>query len=79
MNLPVTCLPCQADGYECEYYKLCLARRTDPTIVGCGIPLYAHGALGYNDVTVMRSVTSECEPVSITPVPDSEPKEEAEE
>lgn len=59
MNLPVTCIPCKGQDYVCEYYNFCLARMNDPTISGCGIPLWAHGQINYDAITVMHTVRSD--------------------
>lgn len=41
---------------DCPIIKTCLARLTDKTITGCGVPLYAAGLIGREDVKVEHTV-----------------------
>ena len=36
----VKCKPTQPEKEPCPYLRYCLARLNDPSITGCGLPLY---------------------------------------
>ena len=44
---------------DCPMIHFCLARLTDPTITGCGIPLYQAGVIQKSDVRVEHTVSNE--------------------
>ena len=53
-------IPCKAkDGFECPYYKICLARRNDRTVTGCGMALYHKGLIKYDQIGVQHTVCGE--------------------
>ena len=56
-------IPCKADdGWKCPYIRTCLARLNDPSIIGCGYPLYLHGILqSKSDVYVVHRVKTDAE------------------
>lgn len=52
----VKCRPTKPDKEECPMIHTCLARLTDKTITGCGIPLWWAGAIPRTDVQVEHTV-----------------------
>lgn len=53
-------IPCRAnDGFECPYYKICIARRNDKTVTGCGMALYHNGLIKYDEIGVQHTVLRE--------------------
>lgn len=53
-------IPCKSkDGFECPYYKICLARRNDKTVTGCGVALFHNGLIKYEEIGVEHTVTKE--------------------
>ena len=53
-------IPCIADnGDKCPYIRFCLARINDPTIVGCGCPLYWNGLIDRGSIYVVHRVKQE--------------------
>ncbi len=52
----VKCKPTQPDKTDCPMLPYCLARLTDPTITGCGIPLYEAGLIKRQDIMVEHRV-----------------------
>ena len=57
-------IPCKAeDGWMCPYIKTCLARLNDPSIVGCGLPLYLNGIIkSKSDVFVVHRIKPNAKP-----------------
>lgn len=53
----VKCKPTRPDKKDCPNLPYCLARLTDPTITGCGIPLYEAGLIQRADIQVEHTVT----------------------
>lgn len=43
------------DGY-CPMILICLARLSDPTITGCGVPLWADGKISKQEIMVEHTV-----------------------
>ena len=53
-------IPCKAeDGWMCPYIKTCLARLNDPSIVGCGYPLYLNGLIRKSDILVSHRIVQD--------------------
>lgn len=52
----VKCKPTQPDKTDCPMIRYCLARLTDRTITGCGVPLYEAGLIKRNDVMVEHTI-----------------------
>lgn len=55
----VKCKPTREDKTECPMIKTCLARLTDHTITGCGVPLAYGGLIRWQDVLVEHTVRKE--------------------
>ncbi len=55
----VKCHPTKPDKTDCPMIKYCLARLTDRTITGCGIPLWAAGLIQKADIQVEHTVREE--------------------
>lgn len=43
------------DGY-CPMILICLTRLSDPTITGCGVPLWVDGKISEQDIMVEHTV-----------------------
>lgn len=56
---------CQSHDFSCPYYDVCIARRADPTIIGCGMYLFCQGYIDLNEVGVLHKVSEEKEDVKI--------------
>ena len=52
----VKCRPTTAGKDPCPMIKFCLARLTDGTITGCGVPLYEAGLIKMQDIIVEHTV-----------------------
>lgn len=52
----VKCKPTQPDKTDCPMIRYCLARLTDMTITGCGIPLWYAGVIRREDIQVEHTV-----------------------
>ncbi len=52
-------LPCKHGDLKCPLYQFCLARMNDPTICGCGMPLYQAGKIEYKDIEVCHEIVKE--------------------
>ena len=52
----VKCKPTQPDKEQCPMIRYCLARLTDGTITGCGIPLWYAGLIKREDILVEHTV-----------------------
>lgn len=52
----VKCKPTRPDKEPCPLIKYCLARLTDGTITGCGIPLWDAGVIRKEEVMVEHTV-----------------------
>lgn len=52
----VKCHPTKPDKTDCPMLPYCLARLTDRTITGCGIPLWYAGAIKYEEIRVEHTV-----------------------
>ena len=52
----VKCKPTQSDKKECPIITCCLARLTDRTITGCGIPLWYAGVIRSEQVEVEHTM-----------------------
>ena len=50
---------CQSKDYDCPYYKYCIARLADPTIIGCGMYLYCQGYISAEEIGVLHKVEKE--------------------
>jgi hypothetical protein len=48
----VKCTPTQPNKEPCPMIKTCLARLTDRTITGCGVPLFHAGLIRKEEVMV---------------------------
>ena len=46
---------------SCPTLVYCLARLSDPTITGCGMPLYEAGLIRREEILVMHTVREERE------------------
>lgn len=57
----VKCHPTQPDKSNCPMLPYCLARLSDPTITGCGMPLYEAGLIQRADIQVEHMVKMEVE------------------
>lgn len=51
----VKCKPTRENKTECPMIKTCLARLTDGTITGCGVPLWYGGLIRYDQIMVERT------------------------
>lgn len=47
---------CKDDKVECPYYDVCIARRNDRTVVGCGIYLYESGIITKEEIGVIHQI-----------------------
>lgn len=56
-------IPCKADdGWKCPYFVTCLARLNDPSIIGCGYPLWYHGIIkSKSDIFVVHRVKTDAQ------------------
>ena len=54
--MTVKCIPTRPDKQECPMLRTCLARLTDRTITGCGIPLWYAGVIRREQVEVEHTV-----------------------
>ena len=52
----VKCRATTAGKTDCPMIKTCLARLTDRTITGCGVPLYVAGLISRQEVLVEHTV-----------------------
>lgn len=52
----VKCKPTKPDKEPCPMIRYCLARLTDRTITGCGIPLWYGGLIRKEDIQVEHTV-----------------------
>ena len=57
----IKCRTTRKDKTDCPMIKTCLARLTDRTITGCGIPLWYGGLIRREDVQVEHTVSQESE------------------
>lgn len=55
----VKCLPTKEGKNPCPMIRTCLARLTDRTITGCGVPLWYAGLITRQEVTVEHTVKKE--------------------
>ncbi len=55
-SIIVKCHPTQPDKSNCPNLPYCLARLSDPTITGCGMPLYEAGLIQRADIRVEHTV-----------------------
>lgn len=55
----VKCIPSTEDKKPCPMIHTCLARLTDGTITGCGVPLAYAGLIEPSDVQVEHTVRKE--------------------
>lgn len=49
------------DGFKCPYLDFCLARLTDRSITGCGMPLYVDGLIKYEGIRMQHTINAESE------------------
>lgn len=56
MNGIVKCLPTEEGKHPCPMIKICLARLTDGTITGCGVPLAYVGLIRPQDIQVEHTI-----------------------
>ena len=59
----VKCHPTKEGKEDCPMIKYCLARLTDRTITGCGVPLYTAGLIKRDAVEVEHTIREEKENV----------------
>lgn len=52
----VKCHPTKPDKTDCPNLAYCLVRLSDPTITGCGIPLWEAGLIKRQDIMVEHRV-----------------------
>lgn len=52
----VKCKPTKPDKEPCQMIRYCIARLTDRTITGCGIPLWYGGVIRKEDIQVEHTV-----------------------
>ena len=52
----VKCHPTQPDKTDCPNLPYCLARLSDPTITGCGMPLWEAGIIRREEIVVEHTV-----------------------
>ena len=52
----VKCKPTRQDKEQCPMIRYCLARLTDRTITGCGIPLWYGGVIRREEILVEHTV-----------------------
>ena len=51
---------CEADGGQsCPMYRYCLARQTDRTIIGCGVPFWYAGFIPKEAIMVEHRIKKE--------------------
>ena len=50
---------CKTDKAECPMIQYCIARLNDPTITGCGIPLWDAGLIRKEEIMVEHTVKGE--------------------
>ena len=50
---------CRTDKVECPMIQYCIARLNDPTITGCGIPLWYGGVIRKDEIMVEHTVKGE--------------------
>ena len=55
----VKCRHTQPDKTDCPMLPYCLARLTDRTITGCGVPLWYGGVIRREDIQVEHTVRGE--------------------
>ena len=55
----VKCKATSSDKTDCPMIRTCLARLTDRTITGCGVPLAYIGVIKSQDVMVEHTVRGE--------------------
>lgn len=60
--MEVMCKSRRSDKTDCPYIRVCFARLTDPTITGCGLPLYMAGIINKSDIMVIHTVKAEENP-----------------
>ena len=61
MSAIVKCLPTKKDKKPCPMIKTCLARLTDGTITGCGVPLAYAGLIKTSDIVVEHIIRKDDE------------------
>lgn len=57
----VKCKPTKEGKMSCPMIQYCLARLTDGTITGCGIPLYEAGLIRREEIMVEHTVKGDTE------------------
>lgn len=55
----VKCRAKQKDKTDCPMIKTCLARLTDRSITGCGIPLWYGGLIKRDEIVVEHTIKKE--------------------
>ena len=55
----VKCKPTEKDKSPCPMIRCCMARMTDQTITGCGIPLFVAGIIKKEEIMVEHTVKRE--------------------
>ena len=55
----VKCLPTKEGKKPCPMIKTCIARLTDGTITGCGVPLAYAGVIKPQDIEVEHTIRKE--------------------
>lgn len=57
----VKCHPSRPDKKDCPNLPYCLARLSDPTITGCGMPLREAGLIRRDEIMVEHTVRGEAD------------------
>ena len=57
----VKCHPSQPNRKDCPNLPYCLARLSDPTITGCGMPLWEAGVIRQEEIMVEHTVRGEAD------------------
>ena len=52
----IKCKSTEKDKEQCPMIDTCLARLADPTITGCGVPLFYYGVIDRSAVMVEHTV-----------------------
>ena len=56
---------CDSHDYTCPYYRYCIARINDPSIIGCGMYLFKQGYIAWDEIGVTHRVKGEADDVKI--------------
>ena len=50
---------CKSDEQDCPFLAYCVARMNDPTVTGCGIPLWRAGVIRREQIEVEHTIREE--------------------